>query len=586
MVAIPVFAILVAEWTLNLAGVGEKTNAPLIYEQSNVDVQVFNPEYAGRYFDDFLPSVAFNPFQTNKSDGSVRIVVLGGSTTAGFPYQFYYGFPATMERHLRATNPAGRVEVINLGMTAVNSYTLWDLRHIVVEMDPDLVVIYAGHNEYYGAFGAASSVNPVGNSPGFKRLVLRLKRTALYAGMEQVIGRASSTDVAEHSTNPVADRTLMARVVGTADIELGGDTYQQGVDQFVNNMNDILDTFEDRNIPVLIGTLVSNLSDQAPLGDNASALEAWNAAKSSDCKTRGCNRDLFLQALDMDNIRFRAPSALNEAIWQMSSRPSVEVLDLSSPFDSISTSGIPGYDLFVDHLHPTQAGYELMGRLFAERVSSLLELRTVPTGWPVSATLDPLEVSHSQIQIERLLADYPFVKGRTTEEMAEFYLDQARKYKSGSLMDSIAATLVAPPRPILAGLAEAIELLDATRQSDPPDSDVLRLYESFFNWQPFNEPLMKSVISRSLSFPELDSMTVRLSSFAADRTNDIFFWNSLGAVSLRKESAEIAHFALDRAESLDSNSALMLFNKARLYLSVGDTTSSRVYFQRYQQASQ
>ena len=103
MVAIPVFAILVAEWTLNLAGVGEKTNAPLIYEQSNVDVQVFNPEYAGRYFDDFLPSVAFNPFQTNKSDGSVRIVVLGGSTTAGFPYQFYYGFPATMERHLRAT---------------------------------------------------------------------------------------------------------------------------------------------------------------------------------------------------------------------------------------------------------------------------------------------------------------------------------------------------------------------------------------------------------------------------------------------------------------------------------------------------
>ncbi|MDA1333499.1 MAG: SGNH/GDSL hydrolase family protein, partial [Bacteroidetes bacterium] len=311
MIAIPVIVIIVAEGALSLAGVGEKYNAPIIAEDGEQGIEVFNPVYASRYFDDFVPSVAFNPFQENKSRDTIRIVVLGGSTTAGFPYQFYFGFPAAMERHLRGANPKGQIEVINLGMTAVNSYTLWDLRNVVVSMDPDLVVIYAGHNEYYGAFGAASSVNPVGNSHAFKRLVLRLKKTALYAGLERVIESASNIGSAKPSSGSsesAADRTLMARVVGSADIELGGATYQKGIDQFADNMGDVLDAFKDHDIPVLIGTLVSNLSGQAPLGDNTSALEAWNTANSSDCQSRGCNRDLYVQALDEDNIRFRAPS--------------------------------------------------------------------------------------------------------------------------------------------------------------------------------------------------------------------------------------------------------------------------------------
>ena len=92
-----------------------------------------------------------------KRSNTFRVFVFGGSSTQGFPYNFYYSFAEQLEQRLLLNTEGVHVEVINLGMTAVNSYVIRDLSQRVMEYKPDAVIIYAGHNEYYGSFGAAST---------------------------------------------------------------------------------------------------------------------------------------------------------------------------------------------------------------------------------------------------------------------------------------------------------------------------------------------------------------------------------------------------------------------------------------------
>ncbi|HVO75336.1 MAG TPA: hypothetical protein VMT35_15005, partial [Ignavibacteriaceae bacterium] len=58
-------------------------------------------------------------------------------------------------------------------MTAVNSYTLLDLLPGVLNQKPDLILIYAGHNEYYGALGVGS-VESYGSSRTIIKIMIYL----------------------------------------------------------------------------------------------------------------------------------------------------------------------------------------------------------------------------------------------------------------------------------------------------------------------------------------------------------------------------------------------------------------------------
>ena len=73
--------------------------------------------------------------------------------------------------------PDKTVEVINLGISAVNSYTLFDQVDEIIEQKPDAILIYAGHNEFYGALGVGSNEN-LGGFPAFVRFYLKLQRFA------------------------------------------------------------------------------------------------------------------------------------------------------------------------------------------------------------------------------------------------------------------------------------------------------------------------------------------------------------------------------------------------------------------------
>jgi hypothetical protein len=67
------------------------------------------------------------PFMLPKPEGTFRIVVVGGSTVVGFPYPSDLAFPRFLEILLSQQGLNRKFEVLNAGITAINSFSEADL---------------------------------------------------------------------------------------------------------------------------------------------------------------------------------------------------------------------------------------------------------------------------------------------------------------------------------------------------------------------------------------------------------------------------------------------------------------------------
>ncbi len=88
-------------------------------------------------------------FSLEKPAGTFRIVAMGGSTTYGATLENWRdAYPAQLERILHDEYGYAQVEVINAG---VGGYSTWDLladlTYRILDLDPDLVIIYTATND-------------------------------------------------------------------------------------------------------------------------------------------------------------------------------------------------------------------------------------------------------------------------------------------------------------------------------------------------------------------------------------------------------------------------------------------------------
>ncbi len=338
---------------------------------------------AARYFPRVKspPTPSFDAFLVQKPAHGIRIFVMGESAAAGFPYPANAAFSNVLADALQDVLPTDTVEVVNLGITATNSYTIADLTPEVIAQRPDAVIIYAGHNEYYGALGAGST-ETLGAVPAFVRGYLRLQRFKTFLLLRNVVGDAFD---AAHGKSPFATAdphpSRMETVVRDQRITLGGKVYERGKNQFESNLLAAINAFRRAGVPVFIGSTPSNLRDQKPFGSVASPRDnSATATFDSACRalarfdtTRA--RFLFTRARDLDFIRFRAPGEFREIIKRVASKTGAHYVPSEEAFDSAAQYRIPGKDLFLEHVHPNAGGYLLLGRTFFEamRQSGLLD---------------------------------------------------------------------------------------------------------------------------------------------------------------------------------------------------------------------
>ncbi len=283
-IVLPFLFLFMLEGGLRLFHYGYDTSV-FIQTPDNSDYLVLNPAASKRYFTDQLNATTGNrePFRKTKEPGTLRIFVLGESTTIGYPYFHNGSFHRWLQYRLMRSFPDKKLEIVNLSLTAVNSYTVLGFAREVVRYEPDAVLIYTGHNEYYGALGVGST-NQLGSSPALVSSLLWLRQFRVIQLLTRVVGKLTHLFSSDASK---AGKTRMELMVAQQEIPYGSPLFDNGIQQFRTNMDKTLDIFHRKGIPVFLSNLVSNLRDQHPFislpaADTTSAQYDYHCHTSLD----------------------------------------------------------------------------------------------------------------------------------------------------------------------------------------------------------------------------------------------------------------------------------------------------------------
>lgn len=402
----PVLALFGLEGVLRLSGFGGFP--PTIREIASTDegtLCITDRPGPASYFDANKSRPGSNEqyaFFAPKPKGTVRIVTAGGSAMKGFPQPTAFASSAFLQAMLSDVWPDRRVEVINMGTTAVASFPVLGMLREAVEYQPDLVVVFSGHNEFYGAYGVASL-----HSGGLSPTAIRFNRWTRSLGILQCL------DGFRPKSDATKDRKLMEAVIGESFIRHNDPIRQAAARNLAAHIGEMIDLCRGRGIPIIVCTLPSNERDLAPLGaDDTSHLPPSTqqriAAIIKTATSGGASgavvealkevlvlhpdharahyllgRTLFAQghhkqaasefqtAIDLDPMPWRAPGPSNDAIRQAAQTHEAILCDVRGAFRAASLGGCIGWELMDDHVHPSLHGQALLARAIVQRLTTL-----------------------------------------------------------------------------------------------------------------------------------------------------------------------------------------------------------------------
>lgn len=556
---------LLLEGSLRLFGYGKEVPTFTEFPTNYPGYLFFNPEVTSKYFSSTMPSTIFEGFRKEKLPNTIRIFVLGESSAAGWPYHPNAAFSRYVRSGLETLYPDKTIEVINFGISAINTFTIRDILPDLLEQKPDCILIYTGHNEYYGALGVGSTLS-MGKSRTLINLMLSLQKYKTVQLLQNFIRWIAGVG---HSDEKESNATLMERVVGESSIPYNSSLFKSGISQFEGNMGDILEMCKNAQVPVLISNLASNLKDQKPLVvadapgyENADVV--YQKAQAEYAKGNYAQaKELYSKARDLDALRFRAPSEINQAIRNLAAKYNAVFVDAEGALSAASEHGIIGKSLMTDHLHPNLRGYQLIGKAFLEalqqknilprdaRQISLPELdQRIAASFPFTK-LDSLYVD---LRLRVLLGAYPFVpKGEPNSLLDAFMPHDAA--------DSLAMQVVLSHSMVLEeahyALAEKYEKLG---DIDGVERELSALIsENPLDERPYKK-LTKDLVLRGLpdrALPYLLQM---------DRHCDSPFSDAaIGSVYLDKKEYGSAIPYLQKAIERDSNEESNWYNLAVAY---------------------
>ncbi|MEZ5333554.1 MAG: GDSL-type esterase/lipase family protein [Thermoanaerobaculia bacterium] len=458
-----VLLLLLPEGLLRLAGYGGEP--PLLLALSAEEV---GPA-AGLY--EVNPAVA-EPFFARPAEGSMvvgghrrevlavpapanqlRVAFVGASTVEGFPLPGNVTAARFLEAALRSLLPERPVRVVNLGVTAVASFPVRALAaRALDELDPDLLVVYTGHNELFGAAGVASWQR-MGASVTAMRWVYALRRLALWQGLRSLLVRPR-----DDGRKP----ELVEVMAGVDAVEPGGALHERARRNLETNLREIAVRSRRHGVPVVLATVASNLHDLAPIGswdrdltpdqrlaaagaEEASLDElerlataaprhagvAYALARAVEPNDAGRASALFARARDLDSMPWRAPAAVSDVVRRVATEERADLADVEAAF-AAAVDGPPGWNLFADHVHPNLEGQALLAatllRAIAESraVRGLTAEAVATVSWPALAQelgWNRLEALLLAREMTSFFRDGPL--GRNNAGAVEHFEDQA-----------------------------------------------------------------------------------------------------------------------------------------------------------------
>jgi tetratricopeptide (TPR) repeat protein len=413
MIFVPLLVLGGIEFGLRLGGYGYDTGFFSRIQINGHDFYVPNEKFSYRFFPPALAR-STKPFRfaAEKATHSYRIFLFGESAANGDP-DSTYGVGRYLEVLLRERYPGTDFQVVNVAITAIDSSTILPIARDCAQHQGDLWLIYMGNNEMVGPFGAETSYGLPAPSLGVIRTILAIKTTRI-GQLLDACGRRLRSDASTPKKWGGMEMFVNSRIGYDDPARL------RAYANFKGNLEDILRTAHQAGVPVILSTMAVNLKDCAPFASiHAAGLDtnqesAWNKiyGEGVDLETAGsyqkalalyqnaaqidpqfadlqfrmgsCDLALtnndqarrdFELARDDDALDFRADTRINAAIKEAASRHAgqgVVLLDAASTLAQSSPDGIPGLELFYEHVHLNFTGNYLLALDFAGQVKKLL----------------------------------------------------------------------------------------------------------------------------------------------------------------------------------------------------------------------
>jgi tetratricopeptide (TPR) repeat protein len=414
-VALLLVLLVVAELILHLLDVTPPP--PLVTETSYDGITWYqtNRAYLSKYFPPgtpLIPEFKTSLFRKEKTPTTFRIMCLGSSSMFGTPYDMNANIPGIVTTQLRRLYPEIEFEVVNWGASAINSNVMRDFAPELLQYRPDLVLVYMGHNEFYGPDGVGAS---------FIEKHLPVLTRVKYAARDWRLMRLLMQWLAPKSESDKPRMTLMREVSQGQLVPSGSGDEERVLEHFRANLTAILETMHKSNVPVLVGTAASNLMFPPFVSENEPADPATSATALfvEGVKQRSMGhavraKELLSKARDADQLKFRAPGAISEITVQVCAGEGVRCFSGDSVMSAASPGGIPGDTLFWEHLHPTAFGYYQLASAFVREILAGKYVHSVPaTDRLISFDADSLglcwlDLAYGEYSIRHLTGNWPF----------------------------------------------------------------------------------------------------------------------------------------------------------------------------------
>lgn len=483
-IAVPLAILALLELLLRLAGFGHPTSFILSSSNHGQPTYVQNNKFGWRFFGKRMARVpdAFS-IAKNKPRDTVRIFVFGESAAFGDP-QPAFGLPRLLQTMLSARRPHLKFEVVNAAMTAIDSHVIVPIARDCATAGGDIWVVYMGNNEVVGPFGAGTVFGSQALPLPLVRADLALKATRIGQLMDS-FGDALKRTPADKSEWGGMLMFLNQQV--RADDPRMRTVYRS----FAKNLSDIIAAGHDHGAGVVVSTVAVNLKDCAPLGSEnrlgfgGASLEAWREKmeQGADAQAAGrwreavadyraaaqlddssadlqfrlgrCllaagdpagGRRALVAARDLDTLRFRCDSRLNDLARQAAAgreKDRVLLADAEQALAAASPDGLPGWDMFYEHVHLTFHGNYILARTLAEQVEKLMPPSGAPVDWPSENQcaqrlgMTGHDLRGALTDILSRLTDPPFVNQLNHAEQVKYLTDEARAIPPATEEDDV-----------------------------------------------------------------------------------------------------------------------------------------------------
>ena len=318
-----------------------------------------------------------------KAAGTYRIFILGSSAAMGDP-EPSFSLARMLDVMLRAAYPTQRFEVVNAAVTAINSHVVRGIAAECARLEPDLFIVYEGNNEVIGPFGPTGVLAPFLRNDSAIRATIWLKGTRTgqlisslgssrtppdWGGMAMFLQQQIAADDPRLADVRGHFRANLAAIAAAA-LKAGANTF--------------------------LCTVATNQRDFAPfMSANGEAEKIYQQGRQELAAGHDAEaRDLLQRALDLDTLRFRTDSKLNQVIRDLGGvgTPGLAVVDVAGALAARSAHGIIGDEFVYEHVHLTLRGtYEAALALWPRLTAELARRKVINN--PVPASLSYEDVS-------------------------------------------------------------------------------------------------------------------------------------------------------------------------------------------------